>query len=285
MTAPALTRSEWLATAEPKPPGIYPGIPFDEYFAWPNVSKHQLDALARSPAHYRAALEQPRKRTPAMIFGAAVHAAVLEPEEFASRYTQAPETDKRSKLGKEAHEAAAAGGHTLLKMEELAAIQSIADAIRAHPYASILLAPQDGEAEVSIAWVDDGVHCRARPDFINAAHNIIIDFKTAQDASMGAFGRACANYRYHVQAAMYLSGAHAVGLNAKAFVFVAAEVECPWAIGCYELTPDDLDLGRTLYRAGLRVYQRCLETGVWPSYPPEVRQLELPAWARIVPFR
>jgi PDDEXK-like uncharacterized protein DUF3799 len=100
MTAPILTRSEPLATAEPQPPGVYRDVPFDHYFAWNNVSKHQLDSLARSPAHYRAALEQPRKRTAAMVFGTAVHAAVLEPEEFARCYATDPGIDRRTKAGK-----------------------------------------------------------------------------------------------------------------------------------------------------------------------------------------
>lgn len=286
MTAPALTRSDWLAPAEPQPPGVYPGVPFEEYFAWSNVSVHQLHSLARSPAHYVAALAEPRKQTAGMTTGQAVHTAVLEPpDQFALRYAPSPEVDKRTTAGKQAHQAAAAGGRTLLKMEELLAIRAIVDAIRAHPFASILLAREDGESEISLSWIDaeTGVFCKARPDFVNAAHNLIIDLKTTQDASMGAFARACVNYRYHVQASFYLASANAVGLNADAFVFVAVETASPWACACYELSPDDLQLGRTLYRKDLRVYKGCLESGTWPSYPEHVRILELPAWSRFIP--
>lgn len=320
MTAPALTRAEPLSLrAEPQPPGVYPGVPFEEYFAWQNVSKHQLDSLARSPAHYRAALKHPRKQTAAMTFGAAFHAAVLEPDKFTERYTQAPETDKRTKLGREAHEAAAAGGRELLKIEELVAISEMVNAVSAHPFASILLAPEDGEAEVSIAWEDKetGVPCRARPDFLNHAHNVVVDLKTAQDASMGVFARACANYTYHLQAAFYLDGMAAVkpqsDINAsitlvddedgmadedflnkdynvvatrkdhRAFIFVAVEREPPYAVACYELDAEDLRIGRVRYRQALRVYQECVASDTWPSYPQEIRVLELPAWARFVP--
>jgi hypothetical protein len=267
-------------------PGVYPAMPFDEYFSFQNISKHQLDSLARSPAHYRAALEQPRKRTAAMIFGAAVHAAILEPHEFARCYAQAPETDKRSKLGKEAHEAAAAGGRTLLKIDELLAIHAMTDAIRAHPYASILLAPEDGEAEVSIAWVDEetGVPCRARPDFLNDAHNVVVDLKTAQDASYGVFARACANYTYHLQAAFYLDGMAAVKKPHDKFIFVGAESEPPYAVACYELAAEDVRVGQVRYRHALAIYQQCLASNTWPSYPEQIRILELPAWAKFVPI-
>lgn len=267
-------------------PGVYPAMPFDEYFSYENISKHQLDSLARSPAHYRAALEHPRKRTPAMAFGAAFHAAVLEPDEFVRRWANALDLDKRTKAGKQAHEAAAAAGCTLLKPEEWEAIQAMRYAIRYHPFASILLNPDDGEAEISIAWVDDetGVACRARPDFLNHAHNLVVDLKTAQDASMGVFARACANYTYHLQAAFYLDGMAAVKQPHDKFIFVGVEPEPPYAVACYELAAEDVRIGRVRYRQALRTYQECLASNTWPSYPPEVRMLELPAYSRFIPI-
>jgi hypothetical protein len=268
-------------------PGVYPGMPFDEYLGFENISKHLLDALARSPAHYRAALEQPRKRTAAMAFGAAVHTAILEPDQFARWYANALDLDKRTKAGRAAHEAAAAEGVTLLKPDEWDAIQTMTAAVRTHPFASILLNLPDGQAEISIAWqdTDTGAYCKARPDFLNEAHGgLCVDLKTATDASMGSFARACVNYNYHWQSAMYLDGLAAVMKPYGNFVFVVAEPEPPWAVACYELAPDDVALGRTLYRRALRVYQQCMETGVWNGYPQEVRILELPQWARFVPI-
>jgi hypothetical protein len=272
-------------TTEAQPPGVYPGVDFDDYLKWSNVSKHMLDSISRSPAHLRAALAEPRKRTPAMTLGAAVHAAVLEPGKFTQRYTQAPETDKRSKLGKEAHEAAAAGGRVLLKIEELVAISEMLNAINSHPYAGILLNPDDGEAEVSIAWIDEetGVHCKARPDFLNHAHNVCVDLKTCQDSSMGAFTRAIVSYNYHLQSSMYTDGLAANGRDVD-FVFVVVETDPPYGIGCYELSPADSELGRTRYKRALRVYQQCVENHTWPGYPEHVRIIELPSYARFSPI-
>jgi hypothetical protein len=276
-------------TAEPQPPGVYPGVPFEEYFAWSkNISKHQLDVLQRSPAHYLAALAAPRKQTPGMAKGKAVHSIILEPDDFAQRYAPAPDIDKRTRAGKAAHEEAAVAGKTLLNADEWDAIQAMRDAVRAHPFAGILLNPADGESEISLSWIDaeTGVYCRARPDFLNEAHGgLCIDLKTASDASMGEFSRACAKYNYHWQSAMYLDGLASVKKPHSNFVFVVVETEAPWAIGIYELAPDDLELGRTLYKRALRVYQECLESGIYASYPPEIRQLELPSWARIIPVR
>lgn len=276
-----------LEPQAPQAPGLYSNVAFCDYLKWSNVSKHMLDSLSRSPLHFKSAMEQPRKQTAAMAFGAAVHAAVLEPQEFARCYANALDLDKRTKAGKAAHEAAAAEGVTLLKVEEWDGIQAMRDAIRAHPYAAILLNLADGQAEISIAWqdTDTGAYCRARPDFLNEAHGgLCVDLKTASDASMGSFAKACANYNYHWQAPMYLDGLASVKKPHGNFVFVVVENEPPFAVACYELAPEDLELGRTLYKRALRVYQECLESGVYPGYPEEVRILELPQWARFVPI-
>jgi PDDEXK-like domain of unknown function (DUF3799) len=221
-----------------------------------------------------------------MIFGAAVHAAVLEPHELVRCYAQATEPNKRTKAGKAAHEDAAAAGITLLKPDEWDAIQAVRDAVRAHPFASILLNPPDGEPEVSIAWVDEEtrVSCRARPDFLNHAHSVVVELKTTEDASYGAFARACANYTYHLQDAFYLDGLAALKQPHDRFIFVCAETEPPWAVACYELDTEDVRIGRVRYRQALRVYHECVESNTWPGYPAQIRTLELPAWARFVPL-
>lgn len=65
-------------------PGVYPGIPNAEYHNGPGVSKSGLDLVARSPMHYKAVRdsEASREPTPAQAIGTAIHALILEPEEF-----------------------------------------------------------------------------------------------------------------------------------------------------------------------------------------------------------
>lgn len=78
-------------TERPIAPGVYAGVPNDAYHRGPGVSKSGLDLIAKSPAHYRAAVisAEPREPTPAQAFGTAFHALLLEPEAFATDY--APE--------------------------------------------------------------------------------------------------------------------------------------------------------------------------------------------------
>jgi hypothetical protein len=149
------------------------------------------------------------------------HCAVLEPDELSKRYAIAP--DRRSNAGKAAAAEMSANGIEAVSEPEMALALNMADAVRQHPYAAALLA--DGKAEQSFWWDDKatGQRCKCRPDWYQGT--TIVDLKTCQDASPGAFARACATFGYHTQAAHYLNGTFA-----DRFVFVAVEKTYPYAL-------------------------------------------------------
>ena len=157
--------------------------------------------------------------------------------------------------------------------------------MRAHPIAKALLGT--GRAEVSGYWTDAdfGVLCRLRADWLDEAHQVVVDLKTTRDAGMDAFARSAVEYRYHVQAAYYWDGLVACGWVPQAFVFVCVETAPPYGVALYSVKPEDLDLGRAVYRRDLATYAECLRSGEWPGYPEEIRELELPGWARVVRVR
>ena len=64
------------------------------------VSSSQLKELAKSPAHYKAALDAINKRTPALEFGDAAHTFILQPKEFERRFITMP-LSIRTRRGKE----------------------------------------------------------------------------------------------------------------------------------------------------------------------------------------
>ena len=74
-------------------PGIYRGIPNDDYHRGPGISKSGLDLIRKSPAHYRAAVtaanDNRPEPTPSQVLGTAFHMLVLEPAEFVRTYTLA----------------------------------------------------------------------------------------------------------------------------------------------------------------------------------------------------
>ena len=77
-------------TPQPAPkPGIYPGIPFDEYLSWEAISNTSLHPAARSMAHFNK--RQPTKETRPMILGTLTHTAQFEPGWVNDRFAFMPD--------------------------------------------------------------------------------------------------------------------------------------------------------------------------------------------------
>jgi exodeoxyribonuclease VIII len=62
-------------------------------------------------------------------------------------------------------------------------------------------------------------------------------------------------------------------------VFVAVESDYPHAAAAYMLDEKDLDRARLNARALVERYAKCRRTAEWPSYPPTIQPISLPAWA------
>lgn len=265
-------------------PCFVAGVPDETYHGdRTSVSSSTLKVLvSKTPAHARAALDDPRPDTPALLLGRAVHARVLEPETFGTRYAVAPRVDRRTKGGKAAWDefAAARPGAAILTEDDGATVEAIAAAIQAHPLARA--AVQGGAAELSGFLTDHetGVQCRIRPDYTRMDAGVLVDVKTTLDASPGAFQKSVHTLGYHVQAAMYAAGFHAItGEPLRDFVFISVEKARPWAVAVYRIEEEALAVGRWLYRRALRTWADCLERDTWPGYSHRIESISLPPWA------
>ena len=244
-------------------PGCYPDIPLSAYHAAPGLSKSDLDLIARSPAHWKYG---ERVTTPAMRLGAAVHAAALEPETWEARYARAtgrrrPEPDATT---------------LTLTTEEWEMGLRIRDAVWNRPTCQDLFS--EGIAEQSAWWLDPdtALLCKCRPDW--ARPGLLVDLKTAVDASPAGFVRAVERYRYHVQAAYALDGWPAAGGGAlDQFIFVVVEKAPPYAVALYDLSAAFLAAARARYRRDLATAAECLTRQHWPGYPTDIVTLSLDA--------
>jgi hypothetical protein len=240
------------------------------------VSKSWLDQIHRSPAHLRAYLDGLRPPTERMEFGSLVHAWVLEPDSVHSLYLRAPHLDKRFKVNKEKHaelEAQAASEHkTLVDEETFDKAILIRDAVYRHKAAAAILGK--GESEQSVIWTnpETGELCKARADWLR--ENFTTDVKTTGDASPAAFAKSIANYRYHVQDAHYREG-----FDSPRFVWIAVEIEPPYAVAVYQDDDAMLSIGRAHRDVDLRTYAECKTKNEWPGYPDLIQSIQLPRWA------
>ena len=273
--------------AKPKiGPGYYADLANDDYHAAPGISKSHLDAIAnQSPMHYWHRYLNPNRnpeedKTDATDIGSIIHTVILEPEALGERYSIEPKFDRRTKAGKEAAALfeLESKGRTPIRAEDWEMVKQVRDAVHRHPVAAGLLT--NGRAEESFLAVDPetGAIIKCRTDY--RRDDMIIDVKSAVDASPFGFGKAAANYRYDLQPAWYFKVLALMNVQLKHFVWIAVEKEPPFAIGVYYATPE---LIAAAIPVAMRDYKRildCKNKNEFPDYGAEILQLQLPGWAK-----
>lgn len=275
-----------VATLEITEPGVYE-MSNDEYHADPvpggslSCTGAQRLLPPSCPAIFDWLRRHPREPTDAFDFGHAAHDAVLGkgPEivrlDFDSRRT--------NEYKAMAEEVRARGGVPLLP-KAYRQVQEMADALRRHPIAGVLLQPGAGVAEASLFWVDgdSGVHRRARLDWLpnpTGGRMIIADYKTSDSANPDKFAKSAANFGYHQQHPWYVDAVTALGLaDDPQFVFVVQEKEPPYLVSVVQLDSTAVRIGGRLNRQAIDIYAECDSTGHWPAYTDDVALVSLPGW-------
>lgn len=278
------------AEAPPFTAGVYDGMPEDMYHADPVPGGSLSSTGARKllppscPARFRWETDNPPPPKDTFELGSAAHKLVLgagaEIEVIAA-------PDWRTKAARDDRDAARAAGRIPLLAAEHEQVQAMAAALRAHPVASALFNPDRGKPEQSLFWQDrpTGVWCRARLDWLPDAgareRLIVADYKTAAAADTASISKSVASYGYAQQAAWYLDGVRALGLDADpAFVFLFQEKTPPYLVTVVQLDADALRIGRDLNREAVNLYAACCEQRIWPGYSESIETVSLPAWAR-----
>ena len=257
---------------------------FEEYLNIDAINVHGLMAVERSPAHYWHSRHEERKPdTPAKARGRVAHMAILEPHEF-EKCVPEPKTDGRTRAGREEKQAflSSLGPQDIPVPEaDYDAAEDMRDSVMSNRRAQAFLA--DGEAEKTLLFdVRVGVQsyaAKARLDWLCEGHDVVVDVKTADDASFEGFSRAAARYRYHMQAAWYLTGVNAAGFGKRRFIFLVVENTPPYAVALYELDQEALISGANRLDRVMSIYAKCLESGIWPGYDQGIQELSLPRWA------
>lgn len=257
-----------------------------EYRQHEGISRSQLWKIRESPEKFKYAMEHPEEPTPALLFGTMVHKLVLEPDTFDEEFIVAPEVDRRTKEGKAAWSQFEedAAGRQIVKQADFQKAQEMVVALQAVPMIQTLLA---GRHEVPLFWTDEltGEPCKVRLDILHEMPDdrlLIVDYKSANDATTEAFIRSAINYGYDFQVGMYAEGVlQNYGQRKIDFLFIVQEKDPPYAANI--LLADELiaKRGFDLFRELLGIYHNCKTTGNWYGYlgPDDtLNTLGLPAW-------
>jgi len=296
-----VTPAEILAAlAEPAPaPGAYVlrDLSFEDYLRDPvacgSISSSGAKRLLppHCPAAYRWYADNPQPPKKEYDLGHAAHELLLG---TGSGLVVVDADSWRTTKAQDAKKAAYAAGRTPLLTKDMAEVEAMVAAVRAHPEAGPLLDPASGDSEQTLIWFDDdaGVWRRARLDRVLergfGERVVIVDLKTTVRADPDSAGKAMAAFGYDQQAAWYLDAAAACGLDPvgpgaggpDVYLLVMVEKSPPYLTAVYRLPEEVLQRGRVRNRKALAVYRRCMESGWWPGYNDDrTAWLDSPAWA------
>lgn len=245
-----------------------------------------------TPAHFRAAVDEPRDPNKNYDYGHVAHKMVLgEGGQIFMLDPAIHGVDAKGNLSAKpascgkwiaASKAARNKGQIPMAKSEIQKAQRMAGRVYEHPLAQALLL--EGKPEVSGYWHDDetGVRLRVRFDYLpdRPGRLIIVDYKTAEDASQDAFERACASYGYHIQDAWYREAARQLGLDDDpGFIFIVQEKKPPYEVNVIQLDPEHVELGARQARRAIRTFAECRERKQWPGYGDGPVTAKLPAYA------
>lgn len=257
----------------------------------PGVSQSQLKYLARSPRHFKHALEHPIETTDAMAFGSLVDSLFFGTE---FRWIESPYDDFRSGEAKAWRKAQEESGIWVFKRGIVAEAKQIIESLISRQAVNELI--QDGYPQVAMFAEMEGVQCKGLADWVCDSIDVIPDLKTTGkaagttimlDSADGAgltssdeWSRTIVNMGYDVQAAFYLDLFKACTGEERQFWWIVAESEPPHEVAVWAATQDVIERGRRIYRSRLATYRQCMERNEWPGYPDRVQYAGLPAWAK-----
>lgn len=269
------------AVSMPSKPGVYPGVPAEEYHAWDAFSITLGLTMLESPGHFLHRKLNPIDPTPAMRLGTLVHEYLLEKESFWERYEVVPShipSDRRKAERRAWEVEKAVTPERVIESSQMRVIDGIYQSVMRKQCASGLLLG-DGEVELSLLWEEDGVRCKGRLDKYHTEMKVLVDIKTTQDASPKEFAKVAVSRGYHIQQAHYIRGAFALGLEIEDAVLVACETSDPYGSMVYQLPEQLLLTGDNQRRRLIELYKKETIKNRWEVYPDEVIKLEYSDWA------
>lgn len=246
------------------------------------ISCSMLKDYADSPAYYHARYItgeiKPTPPTPSMVFGSALHTAVLEPVKFCERYAIRPEEiDLRTSTGKAWMEAA--GNRTILSANDGKKVLDMADAVLSSPFW------REFKDDVCIYerpywWLDSYERKRkSKPDMEIPGRRLVVDIKTSKAHFLGGFVREVANYRYHWQAAFYLEMYPPE--EDWLWQWIVVHNEPPYEVCAYHPSRKMLNEGRAAVAWHLNSLGNSLMDGHW-LLPEQAmsQEIDLPKWSQ-----
>lgn len=216
------------------------------------LSSSDIKTLLENPYNFKN--EIVREQTDNLILGSLIHTLILEPNVYERDYKEMSELNAKTKEGKELkaklEQEAKEQNKSLISVDLKTKAFNVVEAFKKTKIYNLF--KENGESELSIFDKIEGVPCKCRPDYYIKDKNIILDLKTTNlqgGASADGFIKAVANFKYYIQAALYLELT-----QAKEFYFVILETNAPFMCGVYKLDKQSLEFGLSEIKRAFEIY-------------------------------
>ncbi|MCK9569782.1 PD-(D/E)XK nuclease-like domain-containing protein [Candidatus Pacearchaeota archaeon] len=287
-------------------PGIYNGVSYEVYRAWPAVNASALKILAHvTPKHCKSYIDGKLDTdSPDRLKGRAFHAALLEPDTFTERFPVGGICAEPLASGKRKGEPCGnQGTHVetdtglwfcgvhgkahptakelpeMLTADQHAAILDMRNGVFSHRVVALLR--RFGGCEVSAVWERDGIPCKARFDKLiidQPCPTTICDLKKIQPmaGTVEALVRAIRSYGYDLAAWWYRDGLARLRPDKKPplFAWIFAEDSEPFDVSPKWASAKMLEIGRIKAEKAFAIYKWCAESCQWPGYCTDIEEID-----------
>ncbi len=212
--------------------------------------------------------------------GTIAHGLLLEND--ASRSVEIEADDWRTKVAKEARDAAYAARKVPILSKQVGPIKKMVEvaksAIAQSELPSIL---KIGMAEQTLIWQEGDCWFRSRPDWLNLDTGLIVDYKTtAGSAEPKSWIRTALGNGNDLQAVLGLRGLRKLSCATHPqFIFMVQEQEPPYAVSFIGLDPSFLEMADHKLARAIALWSDCTFMNTWPGYPTRICWMAPPSWA------
>lgn len=280
-------------TAPTLEPGAHAGVSMADYLALRMFSSGMAcRLLTQSPLHAWVDSpwnpHRPQDANKASDAGTAAHngilegnfdsVAIIDPEQYRSKPTKdSPDGNVPKGWTNDAIRAAAVAarenGRVPILQDDMPAIRLMVDSVRDFIDRSAIAGVfRVGAPEITVVWDDDGVLCKARPDWDNP--DICLHLKTTQiSVRPESFERLAIRMGYPESLTFY-----ARGIERRQHIILAVEQDAPHACKLFDLSAAQWDISARRVGRALKTWKECKRRGVYPAYDGSIHSIEPTAW-------
>lgn len=254
-------------------------IPMSEYLAMPHLgSSTAFKTISQSPMHAKYYQDTPSDPSKQSDLGTVIHRILLEGDDSGIIYIDA--ADWRTNAAKEARDNAYAKGLIPLLEKQRKGIQQLLESARQTILATEIgsaFSVQNGQAESTFTWNDNGVDCKIRPDYLT--ENFHISLKTVDGiGSVESWIRwQLSSCGYDFQLAFYDRGLKANGINVEHRILVLDQ-KAPYGGFVVALDPSKRALADAKVDRAIRLWGECLISGIYTGYSNQTYYAEATAF-------